>query len=132
MKVLYNLPKKVVFCKKCVMSNQRPSSIPEFKHVKNRKGAKYLNLDINQVCDACNTSVIKNKKINWKDREKSLLKLLNKFRKNNGEYDCIVPGSGGKDSIKQSHILKYKYGMNPLTVTESDFAYRVRVQNFRN
>ena len=64
MKVLYNLPKKVVFCKKCVMSNQRPSSIPEFKHVKNRKGAKYLNLDINQVCDACNTSVIKNKKIN--------------------------------------------------------------------
>ena len=24
-----------------------------------------------------------------------------------------------KDSIKQSHILKYKYGMNPLTVTWS-------------
>jgi len=133
MKVLYNLPKKVVFCKRCVMSNQRPSSIPEFKHIKNRKGAKYLNLDDNQVCDACNTSDIKNKKINWEKREKLLLKLLDKFRKNNGEYDCIVPGSGGKDSIKQSHILKYKYGMNPLTITWSpilhtDYGYK----NFRN
>ena len=31
--------------------------------------------------------------------------------------DCIVGGSGGKDSVFQSHILKYKYKMNPLTVT---------------
>ena len=28
----YGLPEKVVFCKKCVMSNQRPSSSIEFKH----------------------------------------------------------------------------------------------------
>ena len=27
------------------MSNQRPSSIAEFKHTKNRKGAKYLNIN---------------------------------------------------------------------------------------
>ena len=42
MKPKFNLPKKVIFCKKCLMSNQRPSSIAEFKHTKNRKGAKYL------------------------------------------------------------------------------------------
>ena len=54
MKSLYNLPTKVVFCKKCVLSNQRPSSIPEFKHKKNRDGAKYLNISENSgVCDAC-------------------------------------------------------------------------------
>ena len=29
MKPLYNLPEKIEFCSKCVMSNQRPSSIPE-------------------------------------------------------------------------------------------------------
>ena len=29
----------------------------------------------------------------------------------------LVPGSGGKDSIFVSHLLKYKYSMNPLTVT---------------
>ena len=34
---MYNLPKKVIFCKKCVISNQRPSSYPEFKHTKERK-----------------------------------------------------------------------------------------------
>ena len=45
MKVKFNLPKKVVFCKNCVMSNQRPSSIPEFHHKKNRKGANYLKID---------------------------------------------------------------------------------------
>ena len=45
MKVLYNLPKKIKFCKKCVMSNQRPSSFPEYKHKFDRKGAKYLNFD---------------------------------------------------------------------------------------
>ena len=27
------------------MSNQRPASIPEFKHTRNRDGAKYLNID---------------------------------------------------------------------------------------
>ena len=42
MKSMYNLPTKVIFCKKCVMSNQRPSSIPEFFHTKERKKAKYL------------------------------------------------------------------------------------------
>jgi N-acetyl sugar amidotransferase len=34
-----------------------------------------------------------------------------------------VPGSGGKDSFYQSHILKYKYGMNPLTVTWAPHIY---------
>ena len=29
---LYGLPEKVIFCKKCVMSNQRPSSVIEFKN----------------------------------------------------------------------------------------------------
>ena len=106
------------------MSNQRPSSISEFFHTKDRKGAKYLNID-NQdgVCDACKQNEIKNL-INWKDREKELIKLLNKHRKN-GEYDCLVPGSGGKDSAFQAHILKYKYNMNPLIVTWPPIIYRL-------
>lgn len=131
MKSLYNLPKKVIFCSKCVMSNQRPSSIPEFFHDIKRTGAKYLNI-VDGICDACRFSEIK-KKINWHQREKELLKLLNKYRSNNRNYDCIVPGSGGKDSVYASHILKYKYGMNPLTITwppilYTDYGY----QNFKN
>jgi N-acetyl sugar amidotransferase len=40
-----------------------------------------------------------------------------------GSYDCIVPGSGGKDSFYASHILKNKYGMHPLTVTWAPHIY---------
>jgi N-acetyl sugar amidotransferase len=58
---------------------------------------------------------------------------LGNYRRNDGQYDCIVPGSGGKDSSFQAHILKYKYGMNPLTVTwppilYTDYGY----ENWRN
>ena len=59
----------------------------------------------------------KNRFINWKKREKELIKLCDKFRNNSSGYDCVVPGSGGKDSFYAAHVLKYKYGMNPLTIT---------------
>src|SRR3990167_2852260 len=36
---------------------------------------------------------------------------------------CLVPGSGGKDSFYAAHILKYKYGMTPLTVTWAPNVY---------
>ena len=122
MKTLFNLPKKVIFCSKCVNSNQYPVSIPEFKHTTDRKNAKYINFDTEGVCDACRQAEIK-KKIDWKKREKQLIKLLEKYRKNNRDHDCLVPGSGGKDSAFAAHILKYKYGMNPLTVTWPPILY---------
>ena len=59
----------------------------------------------------------KNREIDWEERERELLILCDKYRSRNGNYDCLVPGSGGKDSFYASHILKYKYNMNPLTVT---------------
>ena len=36
--------------------------------------------------------------IDWQEREKQLWELCDKYRKNDGSYDCIVGGSGGKDS----------------------------------
>ena len=44
MKNLFNLPKEVIFCSKCVYSNQRPASIPEFLHKPSREGARYLEM----------------------------------------------------------------------------------------
>ncbi|MDA7704709.1 N-acetyl sugar amidotransferase [Candidatus Pelagibacter sp.] len=123
MKTKYNLPKKVIFCKKCVMSNQRPSSISEFFHKKDRKNAQYMKINNKDgICDACKQNEIKDQ-IDWKDREKKLITLLEKHRKKNGEYDCLVPGSGGKDSAYQAHILKYKYKMNPLVITWPPIMY---------
>ena len=81
-----------------------------------------MNFDNKGVCDACRMAEIK-ETINWEERENQLLKLLDKYRKNDGSYDCLVPGSGGKDSAYQAHILKYKYGMNPLTYTWPPIIY---------
>jgi N-acetyl sugar amidotransferase len=117
----YGLPRNVIFCKKCVMSNQRPTSAVEFKHNIDSK-KQTLNLDSEGICDACRASEEK-EKINWNKREEELLKLLDKHRRNDGYYDCLVPGSGGKDSAYQAHILKYKYGMNPLTYTWPPILY---------
>lgn len=121
LKTYYGLPERVIFCKNCVMSNQRPVSAIEFKHnVKTKKVT--LNIDSQGICDACKFSFQK-EQIDWKKREKELLKLLDKHRSKDGSYDCMVPGSGGKDSAMQAHILKYKYGMRPLTVTWPPILY---------
>lgn len=117
----YGLPKEVKFCKSCVMSNQRPASAIEFKHTIDSKKVT-LNINDDGICDACNTAIEK-EKIDWVKREDELNRLLDKFRRNDGVYDCLVPGSGGKDSAFQSHVLKYKYGMNPLTITWPPILY---------
>ena len=134
MKTRFNLPSKITFCKSCVMSNQRPSSISEFFHTKERKGAKYLNIDEKDgICDGCKQNYFKEKNIDWTIREKKLVQLLDKYRKSNGEYDCLVPGSGGKDSAYQAHVLKYKYGMNPLVVTWPPILYtEYGLKNYNN
>ena len=46
-----------------------------------------------------------------------LVRLLDMHRRNDGRYDCLVPGSGGKDSAYQAHVLKTRYRMHPLTCT---------------
>ena len=122
MKPMYGLPLKVKFCKKCVISNQRPSSVIEFKASKNDK-KQVINFDNRGICSACLYHEQKERDINWIEREKKLKELLSQYKSNDGTYDVIVPGSGGKDSAFTSHILKYKYGMNPLTVTWAPHLY---------
>lgn len=127
----FGLPEEVIFCKKCVMSNQRPSSYPEFKHTRDRI-TPTLHIGEDGVCDACRYAE-KKEQINWETRERELHKLLDQYRRNDGEYDCICPGSGGKDSAYAAHLLKYKYGMHPLTITWPPILYTdYGLQNFRN
>jgi N-acetyl sugar amidotransferase len=131
LEAFYGLPQDVKFCTKCVMSNQRPASAIEFKHTADSKKTT-MQFDESGVCDACRNTEIK-EKINWTSREDELVLLLNKYRKNDGSYDCLVPGSGGKDSAYQAHVLKYKYGMNPLTVTWPPILYTdYGLKNWKN
>ena len=118
----YGLPSKVCYCKKCVISNQRPNSAVEYKHTKDSQKAT-INFDKDGVCDACNFADRKRHNIAWAERERQLRDLCDRHRKHDGSYDCIVPGSGGKDSFYASHLLKTKYGMHPLTVTWAPHAY---------
>lgn len=128
----FALPQEVIFCKTCVISNQRPNSTVEFRHINNEK-KETIAFDENDECSACRFSRVKNNDIDWQLREKKLLELLDKHRKTNGNYDVIVPGSGGKDSAYTSHILKAKYGMNPLTVTWAPHKYtEIGWTNFQN
>lgn len=121
LEVKYGLPREVKFCSKCVISNQRPNSGVEFKHTINTKKTA-INFDENSVCDACKVAEQKSS-INWQEREQELKELCDRYRGDGTQYDCLVPGSGGKDSFYAAHLLKYKYGMKPLTVTWAPHMY---------
>lgn len=106
-KQLERLPKHVQFCKKCVVSNQRPR----------------ITFDEEGVCSACRYAHEKHNVIDWDEREARLRDLLDRHRSKDGSYDCLVPCSGGKDGNYVAHQLKYVYGMHPLTVTWAPFEH---------
>ena len=60
-KTFYGLPKKVIFCKKTLLSNQRPNSTVEFKHnIKSKK--KTFEIDKNNISETWKFSRIKKNK----------------------------------------------------------------------
>lgn len=122
LEVKYGLPAEVRFCTRCVISNQRPSSTVEFR---NTAGARKQTIafDDEGVCAACRYQEIKATQIDWAQREAELHELCRQYRSKSGNYDCIVPGSGGKDSVFTAHVLRTRFDMHPLTVTWAPHAY---------
>ena len=117
----YGLPKDVRFCARCGYSNQKPNSEKEYKHNIDTKKPTVA-FDAQGVCSACRVAERK-KDVDWAERERMLKELCDRYRRDDGRYDCLVPGSGGKDSFYAAHRLKYTYGMNPLTVTWAPHIY---------
>ena len=122
LEVRYGLPREVKYCKKCVISNQKPNT--SIEHINKGASRTYIDFDAEGICAACRYNEIKNN-IDWDEREQKLKNLLEKYRKHDGSYDVIVPASGGKDSIFAAYMLKHKYGMHPLTVTWAPHIYRM-------
>lgn len=118
----YGLPQEVRFCRLCVISNQRPNSTVEYSHTRQTRKAT-INIGDDGICDACRVAERKKKEIDWTSREKELRELCDRYRRRDGSYDCLVPGSGGKDSFYAAHVLKHQYGMHPLTVTWAPHIY---------
>ncbi len=83
-------------CTKCVL----PETMP------------FIKFDGDGVCSFCNNyNQIKLK------GEEPLLRILDKYRSKDGSADCLVGFSGGRDSSYGLHLLKTKYGMNPIAYT---------------
>lgn len=122
LEVKYGLPAEVKFCKRCVISNQRPSSAVEFKHTKESRKST-IHFDEMGVCDACRYAERKHTEVDWEERRAQLQVLCDRYRSRNGSYDCLVPGSGGKDSVYAAMILKNDFAMHPLTVTWAPHLY---------
>ena len=99
---LYGLPVKVRFCKSCVISNQRPRTSIEHQNDGNQI-KKAISFSSSGICDACHVREAK-LEIDWLAREKELRELCDRYRRSDGSYDCLVPGSGGKDSFGQAHF----------------------------
>lgn len=89
------------YCVRCVMPSTKPG----------------LKIDVDGVCSVCRYVESKSS-IDWEARQKHLLNLCEEIKQRNidGMYDCIVPVSGGKDSIFQVHVMKNIYKMRVLAV----------------
>lgn len=95
------LPPKIKYCSKCVYPSVAASP---------------LQFDEHGVCSGCRTSQ-QTGEIDWDRRRGQFERLVEGYRsKDGGNYDCIIPVSGGKDSYFQIHIIK-ELGLNPLLVT---------------
>jgi len=92
--------KKIFWCKNCLNMSTRPR----------------IAFDARGWCNAC-LWMEEKKTMDWTPREKELEELLDQHRSNTGNFDCIVPVSGGKDGSYVAYTLKHKYKMNPLTIT---------------
>ena len=92
-------PEGLKRCTKCV--------IPETQDA--------VTYDLEGVCSVCKNIEHKHK-IDWNQRRKDFETLISKY-KGTGDYDCILPFSGGKDSTFQAYTLVKEFNLKPLIVT---------------
>lgn len=93
------------YCRRCVMPDTRPGIV----------------FDSEGICSACrNFDYLKS--VDWDRRWKEFEKLCDKYRGCNGQgnYDCAIAVSGGKDSHFQVHVMKEKMNMNPILFSVED------------
>ena len=89
------------YCVRCVMPATKPD----------------LHIDAEGVCNGCR-AYERREQVDWEQRQRELLAILEKHRKTGGNWDCVIPVSGGKDSTYQV-IRMLQLGVNPLCVTSS-------------
>ncbi len=77
-------------------------------------------LDDEGVCSACRVAeeFAKLTPEFWRERESKFREIVAWARnRTQGDYHCIIPVSGGKDSYWQTYLVKEVYKLDPLLVT---------------
>lgn len=88
------------YCKRCLYPDTKPQ----------------LEFNEDGICSAC-INYDRKSRIDWSKKRQELQEILEKYKsKDNNNYDCIIPVSGGKDSTFQTHFIKNECGLNPLVV----------------
>ncbi len=78
-------------------------------------------------CSVCRQIEVRDTAIDWDDRFGQLRELVAQYR-DKGLYDCIVPYSGGKDSVFQLWYVVRKLGLKPLVVRFDHWFYRPLIE----
>jgi N-acetyl sugar amidotransferase len=79
-----------------------------------------LRIDAEGICSACRVAEQFDMLTEefWVKRRKLFEETTQKIiAKKKGDYDCLIPVSGGKDSYYQAHKMATDYGLKPLLVT---------------
>jgi len=82
-----------------------------------------ITFDEEGVCSVCRQVEFKEDKIDWDARYKEMEGLIEQYR-NKGLYDCVVPYSGGKDSVFQLWYIVKKLKLKPLVLRFDHWGYR--------
>lgn len=91
----------MLYCKECLYPKTKPDLIFQ-----------------DGLCNAC-INFNNRKEIDWNKRKEEFINIFEKYKsKDNSNWDCIVPVSGGKDSTYQVYKV-LKLGYNPLCVISS-------------
>ncbi|CAM3177356.1 ATPase [Sphingomonas antarctica] len=85
-----------------------------------------ITFDEEGVCSVCRQVEFKQDKIDWVDRGRQLDAIVEEY-KGKATYDCIVPFSGGKDSVFQLWYIVKVLKMKPLVVRYNHWGYRPHI-----
>jgi N-acetyl sugar amidotransferase len=86
-----------------------------------------ISFDEEGVCSVCRQLEFKADKIDWDERWSQLQEIIAEY-KDKGTYDCIVPYSGGKDSVFQLYYIVRELKLKPLVVRYNHWGYRPLVE----
>ncbi len=90
----------MIHCKKCLLPDTHET----------------ITFDKKGICNICNQHKFKNEEMNWNERKAHFEKLIDTYR-GKFNYDCIVPFSGGKDSVFTLYKLRKEFNLKCLVVS---------------